>query len=138
VYPRPDMGRIGSGEMMTLAFGLGGPLLYLGVGVLLVMWGRHQARVGRGRPAQVGWISALLAVFAALLGTLSTATLLAGAFEGAAAAPPESRAIHVADGISGAMNALALGMGLSLTLYLVSLTANLIAARTPQTTPPPP
>lgn len=127
--------------MVTLALGLLGPLLYLGVGVLLVVWGRHQARAGKGRAAQIGWMSPLIAMLAAVLGAAGTAVLLVRSFDDTASVPPESRALHVADGISSAMTALAIGMGLSVTLYVVSVVANLIATsrrRPPQTTTPPP
>lgn len=135
------MGRIGSGEMVTIAFGLMGPLLYLGVGVLLMLWGRHQARRGKGTAARVGWVSPLVGIAAAVLGVAVTAVFLAGSFSDTASVPPESRAIAVADGIGDAMNALALGLGLSAILYGVSLIANVVATaqRPPaETTTPPP
>lgn len=135
------MGRIGSGEMATIAFGLMGPLLYLALGVLLMLWGRHQARRGKGMAARVGWVSPLLGVAAALLGVAGTAFLMAGSFSDTASIPPESRALAVADGIGNAMTALGLGLGLSAILYAVSLIANVVAtAQKPPpnaTTPPP-
>lgn len=135
------MGRIGSGEMVTIAFGLMGPLLYLALGVLLMLWGRHQARAGKGTAAKIGWLSPLGGIGAALAGGIGTAVLLMQSFDDVGLSPPESRSVRLADGISNAMNALALGMSLSIILYVVSLIANLIASARPrpaQTTTPPP
>ncbi len=129
-----------------MVFGLAGPLLYLGIGGLLFLWGRALTRAGKGTAAKVGWTSAILGVLSFLIGGFGTALLLVHAFDDVGSTPVESRSAALADGIAGAMSALAIGMGGSLLLYVVSVGANLFAisrpkappSSTPQTTTPPP
>lgn len=124
------MGRIGAGEAVTLLFGLAGPLIHLAIGVALVVWGRRATEAGRrfGRPGLYAAVSALaVVVLAVVLSVLGAFGALGAAAAGGADAG--TRATTLAQGIAEAMNAVALGVVVSLGLYLVSFVLLLLSRR---------
>jgi biopolymer transport protein ExbB/TolQ len=81
-----------------------------------------------------GWgllISGIIAVVAPVVGLLSTVLFLRGAFHANASVPPSDKARVLADGISGAMNGTALGLGVSLiaVVFAVVFAVRLIRER---------
>ena len=125
------MGRIGSGELGTLVFGIGGPLLHLAIAFGLIGWGRSLMRRGKGTLASAGFYAAVAALLSALLGILLTILGLIRAFGEVAAVDPSRRSLVLSEGISGAMWGTALGVSLSLVLYAASFVSLFLASRAP-------
>lgn len=123
------MGRIGAGEFGTLLVGVFGPLLHLALAGGLIYWGRQLQGRGKGAHAVWGWRAAVLALVAPVLGILVTVLLLMVAFSGLDAIDPGRRAAVLAEGIATAMWGTAIGAGLSLPLYVLSLGLLISASR---------
>jgi len=86
-----------------------------------MIWGRSVAKKRGGR----GWLLAsylpLLAATASMVGVFFTIVGLIRAFGAVAHADPSSKATLLAEGIATAMWATALGVGVSLVLYVASI-----------------
>ncbi|MFN7702793.1 MAG: MotA/TolQ/ExbB proton channel family protein [Deltaproteobacteria bacterium] len=91
------------------------PLLLIGA---LLLWGRW---VARKHGTRAWWVAAWLPVLGLVVqhvGIVLTILGLIDAFEAVSAAPPESRAAQLAEGIAAAMWATALGVGFASMIYL--------------------
>lgn len=110
----------GGANLLGAAVGL---LVHVAVPVALVIWGRSVARKRGGR----GWLLVsylpLLAAMASTVGVLFTIVGLIRAFEAVAHADPASKATLLAEGIATAMWATAIGIGVSILLYVASIVA---------------
>lgn len=91
------------------------PLLLIGA---LLLWGRW---VARRHDTRAWWVAAWLPVLGLVVqhvGIVLTIVGLIDAFDAVAAAPPESRAVQLAQGIAAAMWATAIGVGVAAVIYL--------------------
>jgi hypothetical protein len=96
------------------------PLLLV---LALLLWGRW---VARKHDTRGWWIAAWLPVAGLVVQHVGIALTIAGlidAFDTVSAAPPESRAVHLAQGIARAMWPTAVGVGLAALIYLGCLVA---------------
>jgi hypothetical protein len=96
-------------------------LVQAGISVLLYFWG--QSIAARRSSPWWWWASftPLLALLLATVGGIGTAVQLVYAFDAANLAPPEDRALVLADGLSHAMNLAALTAVPSWLMYVASL-----------------
>lgn len=99
---------------------LGTALVELVATVALAWWGARVGRIHGGAWRHLVWLP--IAGFAlAVTGSLVAVVQLAGAFDAVADADPSQKAVLLAQGISRAMNALAVFLALSGLATLASL-----------------
>lgn len=122
---------VGIHEVLVL-LGMGlGSLLQIAVPAGLYGWARRVGKV-RGGWFQRARFLPLVGVASTLLGLCVTSGFLVSAFSAVASAPPDERSLRLADGIAGAMNATAIGLALTLVLYLASFASSAVGTWGPQ------
>jgi MotA/TolQ/ExbB proton channel family len=104
-----------------IASGFIGLLMNLIFPLLLFAWGRSVANKRMGRGWRLASYMPLIAVISSMLGFLLTVLGLLRAFSAVANVDPSEKASHLAAGISMAMWATAIGMGISVLLYVASI-----------------
>ena len=122
-------------ELGTLGMGCGAELVPFLLVVGLWLWGRSVAKRHPGR----GWQLASWLPFVGLVvqhvGLFFTVIGLVQAFDAVGSVSPESRALALSNGINSAMWATALGMGISVLLYVGCTIAFAIGTLRPPTRP---
>ena len=115
---------MGAGEAAAIAGSVVAFVVQLLVPLALAYWGRRvAARRGNTRAWRIASCLPLVALAASLLGIVGTILGLVRSFGAVASVEPASRATALADGISTAMIATAIGGVISIALYLVAITA---------------
>ena len=115
---------MGAGEAAAIAGSVVAFVVQLLVPLALAYWGRRvAARRGNTRAWRIASWLPLVALAASLLGIVGTILGLVQSFGAVASVEPASRATALADGISTAMIATAIGGVISIALYLVAITA---------------
>lgn len=117
----PHVGRIGSGELVSLLFGAVGPLLGIVLQLAVVLWNRRLMRAGLGRVPRVGMYSGVLSMVLPMLGVLVTVLMLGGSFADVGRVGPEARAHVLAEGIASAMVFTVAGLVAGTVAIVVSL-----------------
>ena len=98
-----------------------GFLVNIAIPLALFAWGRSVANRRGGRGWRVASYLPLVAALASLVGFFFTIVGLIGAFEAVSDTDAASRATVLSQGIATAMWATAIGMGLSIVLYVASI-----------------
>jgi len=106
-------------ELLSILSAVFGVVFQLGVAFGLFAWARRVANARGGVYRKLQYLP-LLGLSATFVGVCVTSVFLVSAFGNVANAPASSRALRLAQDISGAMNATAIGILLTLVLYVAS------------------
>lgn len=104
-----------------VASGFIGLLMNLVFPLVLFAWGRSVAKRRGGRSWRLASYMPLIAVISSMLGFLLTVFGLIRSFGAVASVDPSQKAAQLSAGIAMAMWATAIGLGISVVLYIASI-----------------